>query len=527
MKQNNTCDYCILRKRKCSRGNPCDLCDEKSMDCRYSTSVKGPQMNEWDDRIRKLEVLLIVPYQHAWQRKIPDLETGLSPLVLTPEMECELFDKENPHLLELGISRFNTAQLYIREDFLRNAALSFKPLYHCLCATGSLFTTTIPQGVRNRLEMANIYLLKAEAFPFISERSIHGALTLVYIAVTNFRLQKPNGYLYLKYAIQVAKNIGLQQEAGIDNLAKNDQEKEDYRCVFWFIFQFYGICRQNNEELIDFAEIDVHLPSNRAERTSNEQFARQIVNSGEWHTPSVNGLSFQAYRVILAKIQIRINQYSFQELSNVFPDGTLALSTILASLRDLERNMKQEFNLHEQKIKAKAINNPKVTWLVIVTKVYLLCLKIVAILPKALKLILSRKKVQNSAFFMDGVEAAIQVGNILSYVKDSPSVFKHWNLYIPVLIVESAFILLCALKLKLIGVGRFKRSLGIHYEILIKLAKAFNREPTFYNILKCLEEFDIENVALRFGEFKASSWHINSQQPLPEQRKIDINHLIN
>ncbi|KAJ3316893.1 hypothetical protein HDV06_002633, partial [Boothiomyces sp. JEL0866] len=210
MKYNVTCDLCIQRKKKCNRQHPCSYCISRNATCHYTLGkLELSDIKQWEERIRKLEVLLIVPYKYPWEKRIP---AEHDEIVLSEKLQNLLFISDHDYLMELYFRKFNWNYFYLTEDYLREAASEFPPLKNVLCSNGAIFVDRTPIGVSNRVELAIIYLEKAASFPFVTERSPISVLTLAHISMASFRLQKGNHLLYLNYAVTMAKFLGMNTE---------------------------------------------------------------------------------------------------------------------------------------------------------------------------------------------------------------------------------------------------------------------------------------------------------------------------
>ncbi|KAJ3269761.1 hypothetical protein HDV01_001062 [Terramyces sp. JEL0728] len=420
------------------------------------------------------------------------------------------------------------------EDYLRLACQRFKPLMYVLCANGALFVEYTPPFVRNRVELANIYLEKSASHPFINDRSPDAALTLNHIAITCFRLQKNNALLYLKYAAIIAKSIGLNTEDGIEKLTLDEWEKENYRRIWWCIFQGYAVGRKNDEDIIASDENNLFLPvASSIEEKLPDYYTQEVMQSPNWYTPSAKGLHFQAYRVLLLRIQIKVDKYVYNELSNTLPNANYVLGTVLSSINDLKDSANELFQHKIKTVKDGNIVNPQKTWIILFCMIQMNCLKVILLNPKILKSILTCKKIHNGLYFKEAVDAAMENGMLLDLFISNPDSIEYLNTYFPLLILESAFILICTLKHKKPKATlkytneQIQQYLESHYTILNLHAKTYNRESNFYNILKHLESCESQQIALEYGECKSVYWHYTAQKPKSEVKPVDISQLIN
>lgn len=138
-------------------------------------------------RIGKLESTLLIPYKIDWAKKSKMSKPEV--VLLSPELEHELFDKNLDHLVEIYYQKFKFHYFFVMEDYLRKACKRYKPLLYVLCANGALFVEHTPPFVRNRVELANIYWEKSANYSFIKDRSPDAALALCHLAMTCFRIQ--------------------------------------------------------------------------------------------------------------------------------------------------------------------------------------------------------------------------------------------------------------------------------------------------------------------------------------------------
>ncbi|KAJ3316894.1 hypothetical protein HDV06_002634, partial [Boothiomyces sp. JEL0866] len=332
--------------------------------------------------------------------------------------------------------------------------------------------------------------------------------------------------VYFKCAVMIAKYIRMNTEDGLSKLSFDEKEKENIRRIWWFMYQSFSVSR-NNEDMILCRDNQLFLPQSLDKpicHQPRDYFLMEGISNDNWYVSSVYGLAVDA---------VNIDKYIFNELCNNNGTGDYALGCIIASIKELIYNASDIFANHISQIVNNKIQSPEQTWVIIFSNIHMNCLKINVVNPKLLKHILVRKAAYRWIYFKDAFDAAILNAQLIQLFLAKPWSLEYLNTYFPILVMESAFLILIALKLKIpqshfnISQGQLKACLDIHYQILLLHAKTYNREATFYYIMKNLEDFTVDNIALRYGELKANNWHFNSQKPQPEKKRVNISELIN
>ncbi|KAJ3269757.1 hypothetical protein HDV01_001058 [Terramyces sp. JEL0728] len=478
---------------------------------------------EMEDRIKKLEMQLIIPLKYTGDTKDPIAENAPQ-VSITEEMEKILFTN-NDYLIDLRFQKFPGMLNYIDEEYYRNSAKLFWPLQYALYASGSLFVTPnmVPKGLENRLEMSLAYIKKALTFNFFSNPDQLHILALTEIGSAYFRLDRIEGHRYIKLAVQIAKSIGMNTEEGISKLAVFDYELENIRRLWWLLFTIYTITTKLfGVDLITDEDNQLYLPSNIyfKEESDLDLYSREIMNSTEWFTPCIRNQSIMGYKILLHRIESRIQKYILLELSE-FPESTdYIFGSLCGSLREWYKCTHGLINQHYSLILAGKCSNPALSWLALFTVMIYNDNVLELIFPKFMKNVLLDKRVQNSLYFHEAKEATLHNSSILHAIKFYNPLMEHLNIHLFKMTFKSAFFLQCILKIPQIGTIQIEAAHKLHMESLLAQGKVFQRTNNFYNILVYLKDFDLYNSVLKFGEFSARKFDVAFEKP-QAKRKCD------
>ncbi|KAJ3257080.1 hypothetical protein HK103_004908 [Boothiomyces macroporosus] len=473
------------------------------MKCTYSFSkTEQRDIENWDARIRNLESLLIVP-NRTWRQEQPPQEV----IYTSPQIEDYLFNQDHDELLQLAFDKIDQYYYFVSEDFLRFSAKQFWPLRFIFYSAGAMFTTNIPFGI-TRIDMANFYLDKALSFPFINEPTVLSVLTVSLSVLAVFRLQRPGGHDYLQLAINLARTVGINSEVEIAKLTPFDYERENYRRIWWFIYWMYSLSRRQNEDIIQESDLKCFLPAHLTFHSKRDQYGLEIMSSPEWFTASIPNLNLQAYRILLARIQVKINKFVHELLKKELNSALYVYGSIIGSL-------KEWYTVYQpiaSKSKADIRANRNQDWMVLFNELQYHHLYILAMFPLLLQDVIHRKKIQKKFYYKQGLEIALNNANSLLLIIQFNPELKHINTYIANMILEPAIFLLISSKIN--PKKETQQALNIHLKILELHGKALQREPLFLEMILYLTELSLENIAILFGEFRANDSHLTLQRPI-------------
>ncbi|KAJ3251306.1 hypothetical protein HK103_002466 [Boothiomyces macroporosus] len=400
----------------------------------------------------------------------------------------------------------------------KNSAKIFWPLRFALCASGSLFVSQdmVPQGLENRLELALAYIKKAQTFNFFSNPDHLHVLSLAEIGSAWLRLDRNEGYRYIKLAVQIAKSIGLNTEAGVASFTCFDYEQENIRRIWWFMYTIYStMTKWFGVELFADNDGDLFLPAEKYFKPESELeiYGKEIMRNPEWFTPSIKSQSVMGYRILLHRIELRIQKYILLELSDKPINTGYIFGSLCGSLREWFETVRKEMCVHYNSILDKTSQNLPLSWLALFTILIYNNNVLELIFPKFMKNILLGKKVQNSPYFNQATEAALFNSSILNAIKLYNPKMEHLNPQLFKFTFKSGFFLQCTLKIHGIASPQLETAYALHVESLLDQGVVFQRTNNFYNILLHLKDMDLYNSILTFGEFSARKFDIAFEKP--------------
>lgn len=139
-----------------------------------------------------MELLLILPFRNSWECSGQNPNRSIPVFEIPESVEMDLFEKDHDNLLHLRISRYPITYFYTTLEFLVLSSRQSQPLKYALYATGSLFLTDktlIPSFLKDRVELANVFLEKAKTFNFYEKNDPLNVLALSEIVLTLIRKQ--------------------------------------------------------------------------------------------------------------------------------------------------------------------------------------------------------------------------------------------------------------------------------------------------------------------------------------------------
>ncbi|KAJ3251307.1 hypothetical protein HK103_002467 [Boothiomyces macroporosus] len=512
-----SCEACIRKKQRCSRTTPCHNCVQKNLKCVYLSKQEViDKYAEMEQRIKRLEMQLIIPLKYSWEER-KDLAENREMVSITDDMEKILFTN-NDYLIDLRFQKFPGKLNYIEEEYYRNSAKIFWPLRYALYASGSLFVAPnmVPKGLENRLEMSLAYLKKALTFNFFDKPDHFHVLALTEIGSAYFRLDRSEGIRYIKLAVQIAKSIGMNTEKGISKLSFFDYEQENIRRVWWLLFTIFTITnRVFGPDLITDFDNQVYLPSDvyfKAESIS-ELYCMDIMSSAEWYTACVKGLSVMAYKILLHRIEARIQQYILLELSEPSINTDCIRGTLFGSLREWLDCYVPKVNYHYGLIVSNQCTDPPLSWLAIFTSLIYNNNILELVFPKFMKNVLQSKKVQNTMYYDEALKVTLNNSTLLHTIKLCNPKMEHLNLHLFKMTFKAAFFLQCVTKIPNAATAQVVAAYNLHLESLLAQGVVFQRTNSFYNILIYLKDFDLYHSVLKFGEFSARKFDVAFERP--------------
>ncbi|KAJ3251808.1 hypothetical protein HK103_002051 [Boothiomyces macroporosus] len=514
MKLVYTCDYCIKRKRKCDRRLPCSLCLEKNIKCRYSqqeTVIK--KYKRMESRIRHLEMLLIMPFKHTWEHRTK--EPPVERYQLSNDLEYYLFCTNHDYLIDLRFQKLPSIFSYVSREYFIESAKQFWPLRFSLYATAALYLPDqlIPKGLNNRIEMAHAYLEKAGSFNFINENSHLAVLTLAQLAFTHLRkngiklgLDGKEAYLYADMGLAFAKHLGMNTEAGLAKLSSFDYERENMRRTWWLLYNLYTI-NPKKFSAISSSDNQIFLPGNFyfEAGSPSDYYGIEIMSSSEWYIPCIPNQDFQAYRIILHKIVHNILNYVHLELLNETENIRYIAGSLNSSLLEWYNNAIDIIHYHGRMLISQNVKEPQLTWMVLSVYIMYNNARVELIIPSIMKNIIKGKKIENSLYFKEALQSCMANIYVLELIKTYNQQFEHLHAYIIYLLFVCAFLLQCCIKLPM-STLEIKQAYQKHVELLSLHGKVFQRTELYYKLILELEEMELYQAVLAYGEFRANGF---------------------
>ncbi|KAJ3269755.1 hypothetical protein HDV01_001056 [Terramyces sp. JEL0728] len=528
MKVVNNCDFCIKRKRKCDRQQPCGLCVSKNVECAYGMKeMDRVDYKILEERIKKLEMLLIVPFKHNWELNGSNPALNDIPVIqISKDIECELFEKDRDYLLDLRFSKIPSTAAMVTEQYFRGCAKQFWPLKYALYSSGALYATPdqIPAGLVNRLEMSTLYLEKALTFNFCSQNDPITILTLCQIGTSFVRLDRPESHLYFKMAIRFAKISGINSEEGIAKISPFDYERENLRRIWWFLYSIYALSSQkfDVEEIRD-GDCQVFLPSDNINFRSNsieDYKGKALMGSSDWYTMCIPNQSVLAYRIILHRIQIKLHKYVRLYLRKESDEIEYIAGAIDGSLRSWHDCTIGVFNRCIFLVKNQTVSDGEQCWLALNTFLMYNCVRIELITPKFMQCIMKDRKVDRILHIHEAIVAAMNNTHILELIQNFNPGFQYISPLIVALIYRSAFFIQCIMRISELKKDQYTNAYERHLQLFELYEQSFQRKAVFYKLLKYTEELDLYSAILFFGELKATNRLVSLEKPKPDPIKM-------
>ncbi|KAJ3326126.1 hypothetical protein HDV06_000002 [Boothiomyces sp. JEL0866] len=431
-----------------------------------------------------------------------------------PKLEHQLFELNHDYLIDLRFDKVSAIFSFVTRDFFVESAKQFWPLRFTLYASGALYLSgnQIPKGICDRIELASVYLQKAATFNFYENNSHNTILTLAQLAFSYLRLDRKEAYLYAYMGLVFAKHLGINTEAGLVKISPFDYERENIRRIWWLLYHLYAMNPRKfgDGSVICPADNQIFLPSSLyfESDSHSDYYGIEIMTSTEWYIPSIPDRDFQAYRIILHKIQLNILNYVHLELLNETCNIRYIAGALDASLRTWYDNTIGIVKNHAFKVRCQIVDDPELTWLVMAVHLMHNNARIELIIPNFMKNIIKGRKAQNSLYFNEAVEAAIDNTLVLELITTYNPAFEHLNAYIIYLLFVCAFLLQCCIKVPNVCTERIVNAYERHLDLLALHGKAFQRTSLYYNLILHLDDLDIYQAVLVYGEFRAKGFSL-------------------
>ncbi|KAJ3269072.1 hypothetical protein HDV01_001878 [Terramyces sp. JEL0728] len=452
-----------------------------------------------------------MPFKYPWENK-GRFKQPAQKYQLPIHLEHYLFDLNHDYLIKLRFEKIPAIFSYMTEEYFIESARQFWPLRFTLYSTGTLYLADnqIPKGLNDRVEIANAYLEKAATFNFFENNNAVTVLTLAQLAFSFLRVDRKEAYLYANMGLVFAKYLGINTEEGIAKLTPFDYERENIRGTWWLLYNLYSINPKKfgDGAVITDADNQIFLPSNIYFESNSDidYYGIEVMSNAEWYVPSLPNMSFQAYRIVLHKITHKILNYVHLELLNETENIRYIAGTLDASLKEWHCEAIHLVNYHAAQVRFGNVKDPQTTWLVLSLFIMYNNARVELIIPNFMKNIIRCKKIENSLYFKAALSAAINNVFVLQLIKSYNQKFEHLHAYIIYLLFVCAFLLQCCIKLPFICNSEIIAAYEMHVELLALHGKVFQRTALYYQLILQLNELDIHQAVLAYGEFRANGF---------------------
>ncbi|KAJ3251309.1 hypothetical protein HK103_002469 [Boothiomyces macroporosus] len=480
-----------------------------------------------EERIKKLEMLLIVPFKHSWETKdFSDAVNQIPIIQISKDIESQLFEENRDYLIDLRFAKIPSSATLVTEDYFRGCANQFWPLKCILYSGGALYATSeqIPAGLINRLEMSTLYLEKALTFNFCTQNDPVTVLTLSQIGTQLVRLDKPDSYLYFKMAIKYAKMLGINSEDGIAKISPFDYERENIRRIWWFLYSIFALSTQKFEdEAIKDSDCQLFLPSDNINFRFNsieDYQGKELMASTEWYTHCIPNQSVLAYKIILHRIQIKLHKYVLLFLRKESDEIEYIAGALDGSLRGWYDCTIGIFNSCVYQIKTRQMQQEEHCWLALTTYLMYNCVRIELINPRFMHCIMKDKPVDKILHIREAITAALNNTQLLELIESYNPNFQYISPLIIALIYRSAFFVQCIMRIPELEKDYYVRAYEKHLQLFQLYEKSFQRKAVFYKLLKHTEDLDLYSAILFFGELKANNRLLSLEKPKSDPAKM-------
>ncbi|KAJ3320569.1 hypothetical protein HDV06_005194 [Boothiomyces sp. JEL0866] len=459
------------------------------------------------ERIEVLEQNLIVPLKYSWERKRAYPEMVV--IQLSEEHQKELFEKEHDYLLDLRFKKFPNALTILPEVYYRESCKIFWPLRFIMYSSGANFLTDdlIPEGLTSRLELANIYLQKAQSFDFAKNYDHLTVLTFNSIASVLFHLdEKDASMVYVKLAVIMAKKLGINNEIGLSKISHFDYERENIRRIWWLIFSNYSLTPVSfgMDTMLD-SDNQIFLPSENfyfEPGSPNDYYGIEIMSSKEWYTCTIKHQSLQGYRMILHRIQLKIHHYNQLELSGNRNDLSYIAGAISGSLEDWKITLSPIIDSYLIKLRFKVKVDIGQAWLAAYLGLVYNSCRINLVLANFMKNIIKGKRIEQQLYLVEALVAGKENSEIITLIIQTNPKIEHISSVSIFPIFICAFFLLCCRKIDSLRRPEIEVFYQLHLEALNLFSIAFQKVDRFYQILTSMEKLSILDTIIYFGTFK-------------------------
>ncbi|KAJ3323215.1 hypothetical protein HDV06_001982 [Boothiomyces sp. JEL0866] len=199
--------------------------------------------------------------------------------------------------------------------------------------------------------------------PFPTLPNLMGAvvLSLCYFKNGLFKVGLP----YFSYVVRIAKELGINREAGLALLTSDPNEKEDCRNIWWLLYRIDQFLWSFNKGNITNDDNGVYLPEtalNINTLDNVKSLGMELMSSNCIFTPNVPIHSVAVHRVLLCRLFGQAVKFSEMSNNDQSIDTLFMLYNLKDSLQLWNNNLPDSFTLQYQLLDNDLPIDPVFTW---------------------------------------------------------------------------------------------------------------------------------------------------------------------
>lgn len=342
----------------------------------------------------------------------------------------------------------------------------------------------------------------------------------------------------------MALELGINTEAKIATLTSSENEKDDFRRLWWCLYLMDRFLMEKNTNVIEDRMNGIYLPNEEIDNSMDNwsEIGLNLMGSDEWFTPGLPNQTLDSYRLLLWRTvgnALKFNHLA-KNSGSVFKSISLlyGMTSLEGSLREWRRNLPEYVTSHINLVQTAdtTITNPDYTWRVIYTVIQSNYTKALIHHPSLVKNVLEApQKAYYSHAFMETMNACHENAMLLScFLRRNPS-FDFCTSTISSFIFYTAFPLVLAFQSDLPQneFSKISNSLEIHLAALKEHAKFFEIHPVFLETIDyllmlndpimCIKEFT-RFEAIDRSVPKAGASHTFLETPANSRSSPSLQH---
>ncbi|KAJ3313357.1 hypothetical protein HDV04_002163 [Boothiomyces sp. JEL0838] len=356
---------------------------------------------------------------------------------------AEFGEKEGEMAEETAIS-FLSTNSFMSTEFLRKLREKSELFKYALRGYG-YYHKDSTENAKMCLEKAVTYFSDAIGSP-----SIVSVISILCMAMLHMKVNKHvQGHAYYTFAVNMARDIGMNKEETLSVLVENDAEKEDIRKVWWWMYSLDQFMRYKSKSILKDEDNGLFLPDSLLNSTKQDRKAYlgvHIMSSKDWFTPGLPDQSLHACKVLLTRIFGKVIQFNYLfQFENNSINTLYVLSTLEGSLQLWWCNLPPIFMEHLNYLyNGLPIDNPD-TLLVLETCIQYNHARTTVHLPLMFNNILEDSQAAiTSRSFLQVIKIAKENYVILNLLSKSKPDFLLKNVFLVVLIFHCSIPLMAA-----------------------------------------------------------------------------------